>query len=720
MASASNPARAFLCTGPVDSFTRMSLSAKLALSGALIFSALTSVAVAQDTTSTARDSGRVTQLDTVVVTPQRSGTPIRESTVAVSAIPRSWIRALPLRSTAAALAITPGVAVIDVNSVGGSPRVIVRGFYGGGETDYLPAETDGVPIAALGTGAVDWDMLPASSFGRVEVLRGASSYLHGDAAVGGALDAVTEPAEQLFWRAAGGAHQIFDAAVDAARTTGEGTATIDADHKSAAGFRHREERSASTVRARIDRYGSQGSFALFGLLHHRQFEDPGPLPSTITDREAANPFFRFDRSREWVDRIGANASRLIGPAKASGYLVGEWATANTIKTLPLSPDFADTKLRRTNAPRALASGQVEVGNDEPRTLGRIVAGVDASAGRLSSRYADIVAGDQTAYAASDGNAGASGPTSRATRKSVAGFLNWQLRPAAPLRFSLGGRYDQLSDSFDDGTSGGNDTHASHNAFSPRVATNVALPTFGALATNAYVAWGRAFKAPTLDQLFDTRAIPIPVPPFSATVSNPDLVPQRGTAIEGGIYQTWTAPRGVRLDFSGAAYTEKMRDELDFDVASFRYVNIGRSLHRGLELGLTAVAPRNWLAFANFADQRVTAEAGQFNGKQLKAIPRHIASGGFNAPVWRGISAGLVVTSINGAYIDDQNVLPLAGYTRIDARAGIPVGPMRLTIDVMNALDRHYDATAFPDPAGSDITYRHPAAGRMLIVGVESR
>jgi outer membrane receptor protein involved in Fe transport len=249
---------------------------------------------------------------------------------------------------------------------------------------------------------------------------------------------------------------------------------------------------------------------------------------------------------------------------------------------------------------------------------------------------------------------------------------------------------------------------------------VALPSFASLATNAYLAWGRAFKAPTLDQLFDTRAIPIPFPPFSATVSNPDLVPQRGTAVEGGIYQSWSSPAGMRLDFSAAAYRQTMRDELDFDVASFRYVNIGRSLHRGLELGLTMVAPGNWLAFASFADQRVIANAGQFNGKQLKAIPRRIASGGFNAPLWRDLSAGLVVTSTGGAYVDDGNLVPLRGYTRVDARLGVPAGPMRLTLDLMNALDRRYDATAFPDPAGSAVTYRYPAAGRMLLLGVESR
>ena len=131
------------------------------------------------------DSVKVHALDTVVVTPERSATGIRASTVAVTVLSENHLRRLPVRSVAASLAMAPGVAIVDVNSIGGNPRVIVRGFYGGGETDYLPALVDGVPIAALGSGAVNWDMLPRTGFGRAEVVRGGSSYLRGDAAVSG-------------------------------------------------------------------------------------------------------------------------------------------------------------------------------------------------------------------------------------------------------------------------------------------------------------------------------------------------------------------------------------------------------------------------------------------------------------------------------------------------------------------------------------------------------
>jgi outer membrane receptor protein involved in Fe transport len=667
------------------------------------------------------DSVKVHSLDTVVVTPERSATSVRASTVAVTVLSENQLRQLPVRSVAASLALAPGVVVVDANSVGGNPRIIARGFYGGGETDYLPALVDGVPIAALGSGAVNWDLLPRAGFGRAEVVRGGSSYMRGDGAVSGTLNLLTDaqPPNRL-WRVAGGSYGIRDATLLVDGVADNRRASLAFDHSASRGYRTHEERQASTLNGKLTRYGAAGTLTLFGSTHFRTFDDPGPVPSTTADNRANNPFFRFDRASERVHRGGVSVSHEVGDAIGSGYLVGEYSTANTIRTLPLSSGFADTKRRRTEAPRILSSVQFELGDDSADLRGRLVAGLDGSVGRFTSRYANVVSGTLPVYAASDGATGAPGEPSRATRAAGAAFASWQLRPLNPLRFALSTRVDNLRDVFTPSrTSAAPEMHASHNAVSPRGALNLELPLPADRATNVYFSVGRVFKAPTLDQLFDDRAIPIPFPPFSTTVSNPLLSPQRGTAAETGLYSTWTIP-GARLDFSGAAYRERMRDELDFDLTSFRYVNIGRSLHRGVELGTKLTATNGALFFANLSRQSVLAESGQFDGRQLKAIPRTIASAGADLRLWRELTGGLLVTSVGGAFIDDANATPLPGYTRADIRVGVPMGPLRLTFDAMNALGRRYDSTAFPDPAGSAITYRYPAAGRVFVLGLESR
>lgn len=717
-------------TGSAGNRVAQRTTLALALSIALC----SSVAGAQVGNRASRDSASVQQLDTVVVTPDRSATSIRTSTVAVNAVPGSLIRALPLRSVGDALTIVPGVAVIDASSLGGNPRIIARGFYGGGETDYVPAQVDGVPIAALGTGAVDWTMLPLGAFSRLELVRGATSYMHGDAALGGTANTLMPVLPQgSLWRAAGGSYGVADAALRASRNLDAVAAGVAADYRRSDGYRTGESSVAWNVHAKVEpgqgtyypaqagvTHGSISSLAGFVQLHGREFKDPGPLLSTTADRRARNAFFRFDELSDRADRAGIIGNRETPTAKLSGYLVGEYATSRAVKTLPLSTDFADTKLRRTTAPRVLTSAQVELGDEVPGELGRLVAGFDASAGRLTSRYSDIVAGDAGAYGSSDGSAGPEAPPSKGTRTALAAFMHWQLRPIPPLRVSLGARVDRIADEFEPSDASAGTERRTNKAVSPRIAVNFALPATTRTATNVFVSTGRAFKSPTLDQLFDDRRIPIPVAPFSATVSNPDLVPQHGTNIEGGVYQTWLLGQRSRLDWSAALYQEKMRDELDFDVNTFRYVNIGRSVHRGGELGLTWEVPAHWFAFGNFTQQQVRAVNGPFDGKQLKAIPRRIASAGVNATFWRGFTAGVVASSLGGAFVDDENLVALPGYTRFDSRVGIPVGRARVTIDLLNALDHRYDATAFPDPAGSGAIYRYPAAGRVLILGLESR
>ena len=74
------------------------------------------------------------------------------------------------------------------------------------------------------------------------------------------------------------------------------------------------------------------------------------------------------------------------------------------------------------------------------------------------------------------------------------------------------------------------------------------------------------------------------------------------------------------------YQVAMRDELDFDVQTLKYVNIGRSRHRGAEAGLTLTGA-NASAFASLTLQDAVTRVGDNAGKQLKAIPGQVWSTG---------------------------------------------------------------------------------------------
>jgi outer membrane receptor protein involved in Fe transport len=161
----------------------------------------------------------------------------------------------------------------------------------------------------------------------------------------------------------------------------------------------------------------------------------------------------------------------------------------------------------------------------------------------------------------------------------------------------------------------------------------------------------------------------------------------------------------------------MEDELDFDLETLRYVNIGRSRHSGVEAGLVVDVSRTMSAFVNYTLQDATSRAGEYSGNRLKAIPRHFATGGFSATVRDALEAGFAVSHARDSYLDDANTVELPAYTRVDARISYPVAGVRLFLDVGNVFDATYSTTGFPDPSGTDVIYFHPAAGRTFSLGL---
>jgi outer membrane cobalamin receptor len=227
-----------------------------------------------------------------------------------------------------------------------------------------------------------------------------------------------------------------------------------------------------------------------------------------------------------------------------------------------------------------------------------------------------------------------------------------------------------------------------------------------------------FKAPSPDQLYDQRSIPIPVPPFSVTTSNADLAPQRGSTREVGLYHAATLSSSSVATGSVSAYQMDMRDELDFDVATLRYVNIGRSRHRGVEVHARITETLGSSVFTSYTLQDVTAQAGANTGKRLKAIPRHTLTGGATSVsgAWR---TTILTTHARGVYLDDANTVTLPDFTRIDLRFEYLSENSTIFVDIRNARGARYASTGFLDPSGSGAVYVYPAARRVVDIGVRS-
>jgi outer membrane receptor protein involved in Fe transport len=659
------------------------------------------------------------RLRALVVTAERVSAPVRTGVSAVTRLSRSDLRTRPVRTLAEAIQQAPGVAFVDFAGTFTDPQAIVRGFYGGGEADYMLLLVDGRPLNALETGRINWDLLPVSAIESVEVVRGPSSAAWGDAALGGVINVITRRPAGTTWRSSlqSGSHGLTRGSLMGTSQLGTLPVSGYADLGRSNGFRSHADRSTATVGFTLGSAGTPRGFAFSTLNDWREFDEPGPLTSAelAAARAASSPFHRFDRVEERSHFLSLNGHGLAGRGRVQGSLTGELRTADRVRTLRLSPDFADTKNRALSTSRLAGTVQWEAEGLLARS-DAVLLGVEAAHGRIESDYYDMAQGPADAYDAPAGRGQLSTSTT-GRRSTAAGFARYALQVAPALQFTLAGRLDWLRDAFDSDDSTAADQPSAHLVLSPRAGTNLRYADSERHSGHVYLSVAHSFKAATPDQLYDRRLIPVPFEPYQIALSNAGLDPQRGLSYEAGLYhETVLAPGALSVDLSLAAYQIDLRKEIDFDINTFSYRNLGRSRHRGVELGVNLRGPHTMTAFTNYTLQSAVSRTSPNQGKYLKAIPRHFLVLGAGAGHTSGLAGTVSATHARRTFLDDVNALQLPNWTRWDARLAYRWRNVQLTLDAFNLLNDEYNTTGYPDAGGADVYY-YPAARRTFQVGL---
>lgn len=667
----------------------------------------------------AQDTARPRQLDPIVVTAERSPVSLSAIPAAVTRLSARELGRLPHATLADLLRLAPGFAVVSFDGLGFDPGVMVRGFYGGGEAEYVQVQVDGRPVNLVMTGVVAWDALPTlASIEAIEIVRGGASSLHGDAAIGGVINVLTRErtaARQFGIGGSAGSHGTVR--VDGGLNTTDGIRFGGAIHRTD-GFRAHAERTTGQVRLDLplSRTTDRPSLGLQG--HWRELDDPGPLLESLAeqDRRASDALFQFDHTADRGIGAGLDLPRHFGSRwRGAGRASVDWRRIEAVRTVALAPGFGDTQERVATTIRSALGGQLE-GHWPDADL---VAGIEAEHHALDSRWYDVTAGTRDDYDAAAGTRGALRSDGHTTRLVTAGFaqIGYRLRPW--LRMTAGMRFDRLDDS-DRDCCQPDEADATHTRLSPRAGLTLRYHEGRRGDGSAYLAWSSSFKAPTLDQKYDRRRIVIPFPPFELRGSNPALEPQQGQTLEAGVTH-WLALGSGSAQATASVYHTAMHDEIDFDVEQLSYRNIGRSRHRGLEAGIRLEGAR-LSAQASYTLQDAVARSGDHEGMRLKAIPRHAAQAGLTVRPFRAraVEGSASVTHLAGMFFDDANTRPIPDYTRVDARLTIGIARHTLLLDARNLLGARYSSTGFLDPAGSGEAYLYPAAERVIEIGLRSR
>ncbi len=629
-----------------------------------------------------RDAGVPLLKKDIVVTAARDAQPRDQASAALTVLDREDIRALPAASLAEVLAFVPGVTIMYESGASGVPVITSRGFFGGGEVEYVKLLVDGVPVGDAESGNVDWQRFRASEIERVEFLHGPGSALYGDTALGGVIQVFTSREDGDVYFGAG----TFDARELGARY---GMDLANGLHLGASGsawssggFREHAAADGREARVTLERLGDLARWRIDGEANRQQREQPGALTRAeiAVDRRQSNALFGFDEQTTTRGRIGA-AFDSFGATPIRATLYGIRRDDDNLRTLLLAPGFGTSAFRALTT--NVAGGTLEVSRESIR--GVLRAGADLERARLSASYTDT---------------GAIVGEEQGRRDRIGLFATGAWIFGGRYHLSAGLRRDEIRDAMS--------FERTSSAWSPRAGLNVGLGSGASL----FVQLSSAFKTPTLDQLFDPRPYPDGAG-GTFTISNPDLRPQRARNVEAGVSRT-----AARSEWSLVAYRMNVRDEIDFDPQTYTYRNIGTSRHRGIEASVALaknarISPRVAYAWTSVAD-RETPDT------QLKNIPEHTAQVLLHWRVSPSTAADVAWRWRDGFTLDDAGTFRAPSVSRIDLRVARDIRRVRVQADVLNALDAHYNEVGYVlmDFTGEPVAFENPAPGRALRLGVK--
>jgi len=720
-----------------------------AASIALFVCDFSQIGFAQDTTKTQQaEEARAPQytVETVVITADRFESKVSNATAGVSVLRAEQIQQLPLSKFTDTFQYLPGFFLVDKDGRGRDPIISSRGFYGGGEAEYLVVLVDGQPINDLETGLVNWNLVPINNLERIEISRGASSPLYGDAALGGVINLMTRKIGESRTEVSvdGGALGSMNIGLRSRGMFGKKNYQIYASNEISRGFREHSDFRAVTFGGEVTLFAAEKLRLRASTINQLQKRDePGPLTQAelVSNREQSSVYYKHDRKDERTHQLQLDFTRVktqhteLKAALFYRFKDGEQNRTFTSPAAILDSTFSvigvyDTTLFGDTKQRSLQSNQLGLNAQFNLTsaLGarqnRLSLGFDGDFGHMKNKYHGLFTGFEEDYKSSNANTGATIADGKHRRWKHAFYFNDAFQIFKPLTLTLGGRFDFISDHFD-GAFPDTTVESSNHAFSPKVGVNFHYADSSDFAGSIYVNANRSFKAATLDQLSDQRpldaVVVIPTGPDSylflpqtvAPFSNALLKPQKATSYEIGLYQRFKLLSGLSGELALSLYHMNVKDEIDLDLTTFKYANIHRSRHRGIESSARFFMPR-LTAFFNYTLTDVKFKSGEFEGKTVKAIPKNVFALGVTYQPLKRLTTSLAWHFSRDAFIDDENTQRLPNFDSGSLRVAYSLPNATAFFDVQNLLDKSYSSTGY---VVFGTSYFYPAAGRVLRGGI---
>jgi len=294
-------------------------------------------------------------------------------------------------------------------------------------------------------------------------------------------------------------------------------------------------------------------------------------------------------------------------------------------------------------------------------------------------------------------------TNYATRiNNYAAFMNFEFSPVPKLRIVASLRYDLFHYDFNN--------HLKLNSFSGspdtvnrfgRVSSKIGFTYNFSDRTGIYANYSEGFVPPQVTEMYTGVTVPHLAP---SVVYNYEI---------GG----WIEIIKSKLSADVSAYKLNSTDEIISvrqDDGSTANENAGKTLHKGIELGISA-NPLKTLSFrfsGAYSEHQFIeyVEKGvSYNGNDMNGAPNWM----YNTEVWykpsfaKGLRVGAELQYIGSYFADPRNTAKYKGYTVVNLRAGYQIRGLEIWVNALNAFDNYYAYIVNKSAFGYSYTLAEP-------------
>ena len=619
------------------------------------------------------------------------------------------------------LLLIPGLTVSNRNNPSQDPRISIRGF--GARSAFgvrgIRVLRDGIPLT-LPDGQTPVDYLDLESVGRVEVMRGSSSSLYGNAG-GGVIDLRTsEPpplpiaATARMWQGAFQSRRYvgkldgetggFGYQGNVARTESEG-------------YRDYSRQRSTNGFARLSYDDDNDSYGVEWLgVNTPVAQNPGALTRAQfeADPRSADPLSLTKKARKAVtqSQVGITARRYgaLGEIEGSAY-VGTRHLDN-----PLTFGIVDVG-------RAISGGNVRA--TVPVSVfavdNRITVGAETQLQndlRLNFTNCNTIPPLTAPTATCPDISQERGTVTLNQREIISSFgsyLRDEVQLGDVFALTAGARADAVRFRVEDKLITATNPDDSGERLLHAVSPMAGLLAHLGDSNSAYFNVSTAFETPTATELGNQ--------PSGAAGINRDLQPQRSLTYELGV----KGVSDIGLQYSTALFATTVHDELiPFDIPGGNgrryYRNAGRTSRRGLELGLTydlrALEIGGAYTYANYRFVDFTVGTVDYAGNHIPGIPEQT----FQASATLRTRLASLVTEANFAdkmFVNDANSESAPGYGIVNARLVSSAlwrgSGAEVTVGAQNIFDRKYVSSVSVNASAGK--FYEPGSQRAFFVGL---